>query len=297
MKLSLESIKLRSSVRSYDGEALSPEEEQAVRAAFEEALPGPFGGRPRFALVSQERAGLGEKIGTYGTIKGAPAFIVGAIKRGPNMNEDYGYCLEGIVLRAAELGLGTCWLGGSLHRGKLVSEIGLADDEFIPAITPIGHASGRRSLQELLARRVVGAATRKPESELFFEAPPAGVSPAASGPDAFGKPLSREWFDGLWGEVLESLRAGPSASNKQPWRVTVSGGGEAPAFHLYLHEDKLYNSTMGEVKMQNVDMGIAMRHFEAVARAKGLSGSWARLEKSPLAVLPPERYIASWVTK
>jgi hypothetical protein len=297
MNLSLESIKLRSSVRSYNGEALKPEEEKAILASFDEALPGPFGGRPRFTLVSQERAGLGEKIGTYGTIKGAPAFIVGAIERGPYMNEDYGYCLEGIVLRAAELGLGTCWLGGSLHRGRLGSEIGLADGEFIPAITPVGHASGQRSLQELLVRRVASAAMRKPESELFFEAPPAGVSPAASGPEAFGAPLSREWFDGPWGEVLESLRAGPSASNKQPWRITVSGGREAPAFHLYLHEDRLYNSAMGEVKMQNVDMGIAMRHFEAAARATGLPGSWCRLEKSPLAVLPPERYIASWVAK
>jgi nitroreductase len=297
MNLSLESIRLRSSVRSYAAEALSPEEEKAIRAAFEEAVPGPFGGRPRFALVSQAAAGLGEKIGTYGTIKGAPAFIIGAIRRGACMNEDYGYCLEGIVLRAAELGLGTCWLGGSLHRGRLASLIGLADDEFIPAITPIGHASSRRSLPELLVRRVSGAAARKPESELFFEAPPAGVSPAASGPEAFGEPLSREWFDGPWGEILESLRAGPSASNKQPWRVTVSGGRENPAFHLYLHEDKLYNSAMGELKMQNVDMGIAMRHLEAAALARGFSGSWSRLEKSPLAVLPPEHYIASWVTK
>jgi len=297
MNLSLESIRLRSSVRSYAADALSPDEEKAMRSAFDEALPGPFGGRPRFSLVSQETAGLGARIGTYGTIKGAPAFIVGAIQRGPCMNEDYGYCLEGIVLRAAELGLGTCWLGGSLHRGRLASLIGLADDEFIPAISPIGHASDRRSLQDLLVRRVSSAAARKPESELFFEAPPAGVSPAASGPEAFGKPLSREWLEGPWGEVLESLRAGPSASNKQPWRVTVSGGRENPVFHLYLHEDKLYNSVMGEVKMQNVDMGIAMRHFEAAARAQGLPGSWRRLEKSPLAVLPPEHYIASWAVQ
>jgi nitroreductase len=297
MKLSLESIRLRSSVRSYAADPLSSEEEKAIRAAFEEAVPGPFGGRPRFALVSQATAGLGERIGTYGSIKGAPDFIVGAIKRGPNMNEDYGYCLEGIVLRAAELGLGTCWLGGTLHRGRLASLVGLADEELIPAITPIGHASEKRSLQELLVRRASSAATRKPEAELFFEAPPAGVSPAASGPEAFGKPLAREWFDGPWGEILESLRAGPSASNKQPWRVTVSGGRENPAFHLFLHEDRLYNSAMGELKMQNVDMGIAMRHFEAAARARGLPGSWLRLEKSPLAVLPPEHYIASWTAQ
>lgn len=294
MNLSLESMRLRGSVRSYDGVPLSPDEEKAIRAAFEEAVPGPFGGSPRFFLVSQEAAGLGERIGTYGTIVGAPAFIVGAAKRDPRMNEDYGYCLEGVVLRAAELGLGTCWLGGSLHRSRLAALVGLGGDEFIPTITPVGHAASRRSLSETLLRRVAGSAARKPESELFFEAPPREVSPAASGPAAYGRPLPREWLEGAWGEVLESLRSAPSASNKQPWRLTVTGTPEAPAFHLYLHEDRLYNSVMGEVRMQNVDMGIAMRHFEAAARAKGLPGSWRRLEKGPLAVLPPEHYIATW---
>lgn len=294
MNISLESIRLRSSVRSYSAVPLSAEEERAVREAFDEACPGPFGGRPRFLLTHQAETGLSGRVGTYGLIKNAPAFILGAIERGPHMNEDFGYCLEGVVLKAAELGLGTCWLGGALHRDQVAGIIGLKNSECIPAICSIGHASEDRSLGERLVRSFSHASTRKPQSELFFALPPPGISPAASGPEAYGDPLPPTWFDSPWGEVLEAVRVGPSASNKQPWRITVGGSSDKPEFHLYLHEDKAYNSAMGELKMQNVDMGIAMRQFEVAAQAKGFPGAWHVLKKGPLAVLPPEHYIATW---
>ncbi len=281
-------------MRSYSGEALSSEEEQCLRGFFDEAGAGPFGGKPRFMLIHQAESGLTEKVGTYGLIKNAPAFVMGAIARGPKMNEDFGYCLEGIVLAAADQGLATCWLGGALHRDQVAALINLKENECIPAICSIGHASERRTLGDRLVRGISHAESRLPDSDLFFQMPPPGVSPAASGPGAFGEPLPPTWFDGPWGEVLEAVRFGPSASNKQPWRITVDMDDSKAAFHLYLHEDKAYNSAMGELKMQNVDMGIAMRQFEAAARAKKLPGAWHVLDKSPLAVLPPEYYIATW---
>jgi hypothetical protein len=74
---------------------------------------GPFGSPVRFSLVAA-KPGESEtlkKLGTYGFIKGARAFIIGAIKHSEKNLEDYGYLMEQVILFATSLGLGTCWLG------------------------------------------------------------------------------------------------------------------------------------------------------------------------------------------
>ena len=57
---------------------------------------GPLGSRARFALVAategDQEALRG--LGTYGFIKGATGFIVGAAERSPEDLEDYGYLME-----------------------------------------------------------------------------------------------------------------------------------------------------------------------------------------------------------
>ena len=72
-------------------------------------------------------------------------------------------------------------------------------------------------------------------------------------------------------EVI-TVRQGPSASNKQPWRILKS----ADRFHLYLQRTRGYRNVftrMAQVDdMQRIDMGIAMCHFELTARELGLSG-------------------------
>jgi nitroreductase len=287
MEITLQAIRDRHSVRSYIPEPLGPEETGKVEDAIAACSIGPFGGRPRFELVTSAAAGLagGEeavKVGTYGFIKGAPAFILGAIADGPFANEDYGYCLEGVVLLAAGLGLGTCWLGGALNRGQVARLLTLGKGEFIPCITPLGHPSERRSLRDRIISSRSKGDNRKPFSALFFDGD-------------FRKPLTDA---GSWEEVLEAVRLAPSASNKQPWRILRTAGTVAPAFNLFLDEDRIYNSALGAAKMQDVDMGIAMRHFEAAARAAGLPGGWRRLEAppGPAAAASPAnyRYIASW---
>ena len=88
MRLKVDSIRARHSVRTYDGMPLSSDEERALRDSFAEAVPGPFGAAPRFILATRdeiEDAGAGGatakgrvRIGTYGMIVGPRAFIAGA---------------------------------------------------------------------------------------------------------------------------------------------------------------------------------------------------------------------------
>ena len=55
------------------------------------------------------------KLGTYGFIKGAYSFIASSTVREEFALESLGYQMEKIVLKATELGLGTCWLGGTVQ--------------------------------------------------------------------------------------------------------------------------------------------------------------------------------------
>lgn len=285
MQLSSDSISRRLSVRSYSGQGLDPVQTAAIQKAIDECGPPPLGPQPRLRLVSASEAGLdgaaeAVKVGTYGMIKGAPAFILGAVEVLPFSNEAFGYCLEGVLLRAVELGLGSCWLGGGLRRGQVGEILGLGPNEVVPCISPIGAPAEKRSLMDRIVRSSAKGDSRKPARELFFEGEP-------------GHPLELP-ADSPWLSVFEAVRRAPSASNKQPWRIVKSGSSAQPVFHLLLDEDKAYNSLMGPVKIQNVDMGIAMRHFEVEARNRGLAGSWRRLPSTPLAEAAPISYIATW---
>jgi hypothetical protein len=60
----------------------------------------------------------------------------------------------------------------------------------------------------------------------------------------------------------------PSATNKQPWRIVRDGA----AWHFYLRRTKGYGkgsalfTVLRIADLQRVDLGIAIRHFELVAR-------------------------------
>jgi len=45
--------------------------------------------------------------------------------------EDYGYLMEAIILKATELNLGTCWLGGSFTQSNFARKINAADNEIV----------------------------------------------------------------------------------------------------------------------------------------------------------------------
>ena len=80
---------------------------------------------------------------------------------------------------------------------------------------------------------------------------------------AFDKPLTREAAGALV-DALEAVRLAPSAVNKQPWRVILSGN----KAHFYEKRSRGYND--GEWDIQKIDMGIALCHFEVAAKENGI---------------------------
>ena len=284
MESMIEAINKRISVRSYTDELIGQENKQKIMDLLQPHNEGPFGHRVRFALIDFSEIDKNEvrSLGTYGFISGAKSFIVSAIKDGLGEIDsgrafvDLGYCFEKIILAATNLGLGTCWLGGTFKRANFAKTINVSGDELVPAVSPIGYARDRRTVREIAVRRFANSDHRKPWKDLFFDG-------------NFNTPLSKD-MAGDYAVPLESVRLGPSASNNQPWRVVYQR--QQRAFHFYLKRTPGYNKFNGKMDLQLVDMGIAMCHFELSAREKGLAGKW-EVAKPDLNMGDVE-YAATW---
>ncbi len=282
MNLTMETLEARRSIRSFSGYPLTSGDRALIEGAIRDAGPCPFGTRARFVLVEPNESGgqASGRIGTYGVIKDAPAFIAGAVKPGPFAFADFGYAFEGILLAAVSGGLGTCWLGGTFDRSGVVRALHPEGDEIVPAVSPVGEPSGRKTLADTAIRALAGSKNRKPWDQLFFD-------------NTFDRALAATEA-GPWAVALEAVRQGPSASNKQPWRLVRTGRSGTPEFHLFLDEDTVYNNAIRGVRIQEIDIGIAMRHFEIAARAVNLPGSWGRREDEPVPAGSPLIYYSSW---
>jgi len=278
-----EIIRMRFSCRSYLDKPIEEEKRRLLADLLSSLPPPPFGSHARFELAAateQDRNAL-KGLGTYGFIKGAAGFIVGAVGDSGKNLEDYGYLMERIILCATDIGLGTCWLGGTFHRSNFAKNISAGDGELIPAVSSIGYIASKHRTLDTMVRRSVDARNRRPWNEMFFDT-------------KFGVPISREEA-GAYATPLDMVRLGPSASNKQPWRIVKDGN----TWHFYLQRTRGYGKRiLGLVKiadMQRLDMGIAMSHFELAAGELGLEGRW---KVSELEIEKPDKtteYTASWV--
>lgn len=281
-----EIIRQRYSCRTYLARSIQAETRRQLQNALTALDRSPFGSCSRFELVAatEEDTQILRGLGTYGFIKHAAGFIVGAVEQGDKALEDYGYVMEGHILTATGLGLGTCWLGGTFTKSKFAKKIKAAGYEIIPAVTAIGYAAEDSYARDSI-RRQVRATERLPWETLFFS-------------EQWGRPLLPE-AAGEYVTPLDMVRLGPSASNKQPWRIIKMDN----TWHFYLQRTQGYGrgslmfTLLRLADLQRVDLGIAMSHFELTARELGLSGQWQIVEPDIALPVPATEYIASWVAE
>lgn len=275
----LENMKKRRSVRTYSGRPIEGGTYQNIEAYINNAenLTGPFGNSVELSLLHTGGKDKGpRKIGTYGSIKGAKTFIASTVPNTDDAVVDCGYVLEKFVLFAAGLGLGTCWLG-AFDRNDVFPMLKKAEGSIAPAITPVGYPADKPRMYESIMRTFSAAENRKPWKEIFYA-------------KDFSSPM-KENGAGRLNTALEMVRIGPSASNKQPWRLVLDDS----TCHFYLmHSPRYMGNSMFGFDMQRLDMGIAMCHFELACAETGINGKWVRedpgltKEKEPV-------YIASWL--
>ncbi len=267
-------IRERRSVRAYSGQTIPAAAFTELVAACGSLTRGPLGTECRILLLEN-----------VWSVWGTRLFLAGAARRGPHALVDLGRLLEELVLRAAGLSLGTCWIGLGFPRQAFAEAVALAPGEVLPAVIAVGLPSERKTAYGLAARVATGAARRKPWVELFFDGdfrtplPEPAETGAATGPYAL---------------ALEMVRLAPSAQNRQPWRVVRDGPGESPRFHFFRQKPAGLPSFRPD--WLRLDIGIAMAHFELALAAAGAHGRWSAAGPA-LAVRLPRRteYVASWL--
>ncbi len=274
-----DAIRKRKSVRTFVDEALSETVIQTINTHIEslKTRTAPFSHAVDFELVSNVTEDKDkQKIGTYGFIKNAPAFLVGIGQNTPNALVDLGYLFETLILALTEEDLGTVWLGGTFRRKQFIHLLQkYNEDAFIPAITPVGYPAQKRSLRERTIRKAADADNRKMFETLFF--------------DAFEKtPLKRRNNPRI-AKIFDFVRKAPSASNKQPWRLYWQGD----MIHVAIEFDEKYNSRL-HYPIQMLDAGIAMCHLEVGLTAMHYSFKRVTSKFSPNT---SEKYIMSYKIK
>lgn len=273
-----ELIQKRVSVRTYNNEPIKDSDISKLNE-FIENSKGPFEPKVRFEIFNSKEEINGSKLGTYGFIKGTKSFIGVAVEEGDMDLEELGYEMESLVLYATSIGLGTCWIAGSLNRREFTKAMNVKENEIFPIISPIGYESDKKRVIEKLLKLQSKARVRKEWKDIFFL-------------ENFDSPISDKKEVGEYEEVLENLRLAPSAVNRQPWRVLKS----RDSFHFYKDEGKS-DSKLKVVDIQRVDMGIALCHFDLTCKKMGLKGEFILNEPVIKGIKDSFNYIISWRIK
>lgn len=259
----MEIMEKRKSVRTYEAKPIEAAAHDSIMEYLnqEENLQGPFGGRTGIEWIWAKTGtgeGKGMKLGAYGIIVNPQAYLVGCVPNGKLALLEFGYTFQKLVLYATGLGLGTCWIGGTFNRKSFARELELAEGEIIPCITPLGYPREKQRLLDTTMRYVVKADNKKPWKELFCDSD-------------FSRVLTPE-AAGRLAVPIEMVRIGPSASNKQPWRLVMSP--DRQQVHFYLQHTPNYSGNKLGFQMQRIDIGIAACNFELACRELDISGGW-----------------------
>ena len=242
-----QTIRSRTSVRTFDGNPLTPQD-RADLEGFLSHVETPFGVPVEFRMLDVAEHGLKSPV-----IVGAHTYVAAKAVRQEGAELSLGYAFERFCLYAAEHGMGSVMLAASLGRKAFEEAMEVGADEVMPVASPVGYPAQRRSLRGNMMRKAIRSDERLPFGKVFFA-------------DAFTTPLSPS-DAGRFAEPLELLRLAPSATNKQPWRVVLSGG----TVHFF-EERTLKESDLGDI--QKVDMGIALAHFDLARQEIGIEGSF-----------------------
>ena len=259
MKLSIpitETVQKRYSVRTYEDQALSEEDRKTLVDCMNR-LENPFDVPVHKYIFDKKQNSDGEKLGTYGVIKGARTFLGISIPKTELAPLAAGYEFENLILYATHLGLGTVWLAATFDRESFAAAMDIPKEELFLAISPVGYPAAKRSLTETLMRSTMKSSARKNMA-------------------------------GAYAQPLEMVRLAPSAKNAQPWRVRKT----ETAYHFYA--DYKPGISKAEEIIKQVDLGIALSHFHQTALKLELTGNFEQMSHEDATLPENMHYMISW---
>lgn len=179
---------------------------------------------------------------SYGVFRNARNFIVAVVESSfSDSVERAGYFAEQVVLKATELGLGTCFVSGTFSRDAI--DIPLRAGQQILFIVLVGYPDSLDKPRPL-ARLLVNATHLKKMTPADFYVERKGYT--------LEKALKK--FPYLK-EGLEAIAAAPSAMNKRPARVWVGEKEDSEVLRIGIPEIS---------DPQFIDLGIAKCNFAEV---------------------------------
>lgn len=182
----IEAIKTRHSVRKYTDKAIE-QEKRAELTSFVEDCNKKSG--LSIQICFDEPTAFKGFMASYGMFSGVEHYIAVVGKKAAGFDEKAGYWGEHIVLKAAQLGLDTCWVAATYRKSNCPAKI--AEDEKLYCVITLGygvdHGSPHKSKSFDAVARVDGACP--------------------------------EWFK----NGVEAALLAPTAINQQKFMFTLSG--------------------------------------------------------------------------
>ena len=130
----LEAIENRRSIRKYQNKAISEDDKNILNEKIAE-LNTESG--LHIQLLTGKPEAFKSFLAHYGGFENAENYLALVGKRSADLDEKCGYYGEQIVLLAQQLGLSTCWIGGSFNKRAAFYEC--ANDEKLSLIISIGY--------------------------------------------------------------------------------------------------------------------------------------------------------------
>ena len=267
-----ETIKKRRSCRSFNQEKLSSEIKGVLEDYIHENGKLPVNEFINLYIIEKLITDGKMKL-DYGMIRGHHTYILGTSTNSKYSRVNYGYLMEKAVLKATEIGLSSCWVG--YFDDAYFNEIIVADGCEIPSIVIIGYPQNGQDYLNKFMRFTQSSSKRLSWDQLFFNY-------------NTNKPLVPEQLN-KYSDSIEMVRLAPSSGNTQPWRDLFDE--KANEFHFF---KKSINKKYEEKGLHDVDMGIAIAHFELTSVENGLPGSWIINAKDKMNSFEDLEYIISW---
>ena len=258
-----DAILKRVSTRTFNKEQLKGEDIKKINSILKdyESVKGPFDHTYKCNFrLNDSKSPESRKVGTYGVLRHVPGFIGGVCENEFESLVDYGYIFERIILSLTKESFDTCWIGGTFKRKSFEKE--LKENEIVPAISPVGFRANKRTMIERFVRNSAESDNRKIFDEMFKD-----YNTLEPLNDTLENPIM---------QCLSLVRKGPSASNKQPWRIYVDNN----KIHFYLKRTQRYPSDNFPHDIQALDIGIAIANFAVGLEYFGLDYTYYRDNKA-----------------
>ena len=236
----IQAIEKRISCRAFTDAQIEQEKFDALAAEVERcnAESG-----LRFQLYGPRENGTAIDMSPKMFASNPPCYAALVGPKDPIAEEKLGYYGERLVLAAEMMGLSTCWVASTYDAST--TRVDLADGEVLHDVIPIGYAPAKTPLKQRTIR--AGIRGRSKDLADLYQGP----TPLAQAP---------EWIQAC----VDAVWKAPSAINEQPV-VFVQDAPDGPV------RAELVRVKTG---MEYTDLGIAKYHFQVIAEACGIIGTW-----------------------